>query len=873
MVSLLNIESPFIKNTVITIEEHLGDELFGVTELAEKLGMSRSNLLKKIKKTTDLSASQFIRQVRLEHAMEKLRSTEKTVSEVAYEVGFASSSYFIKCFRELYGYPPGQVAKENDHVSTSRSHRLVAIMFTDIEGYTALMQEDETAALGVINKHRDVFHKITETYKGKVLQYYGDGTLSTFDSAIDAVKCAIAMQMEFGLEPAIPVRIGIHSGDIIFSEDGVIGDGVNVASRIESLSVPQGVLISDKVYDEVKNQRDIQTQSLGSFEFKNVGRPMEVFAISNEGLIVPRRDEVTGKLKVSPKIDEGMLKAGWVKWLWIIPILGILGYFIVSSQGNIFSGNKKSTINLGSGPSIAALPFINDSNDSTNQYLINGLREAILNDLQKINGLRVLSRSSTDHYRENPKPISEIASELYVDYIIEGSGQKIDDRVVLNIQLIDTRNDEQISSKRYDLVLEDVFQLQSQVAIDIVNEIELLISPEEVERLNYKHTDNPVAYDHFLQGQEFINKGDREGLLRSIPFFIKATEEDPEYAMAYAYISIAYHYLDIIPSVKVYEDSINIYADKALLIHPELSQGLVAKAFYYLDIGNYKEALPYLERAHQLQPGSSFIVNQLSDFYATYMPDPDKYLEYALKGIQLNPGGQDSSLLSFNYLHISNALIQAGFVDEAENYINQSLVYDPDNLFAEYLRAYIIFARNRNLRVTQQLLLDVLKKDTTRLDVIQEVAKVSFFLRDYEDAHDYYRMFLRVQESSNMDIYHGEYAKIGYTFRQMGFEEESKAFFSRYYDYASNPSRPFHNLSMSVWQLHEGKTDEALDYFRKYAIQDDYSFWMLLFLDLDPLLEPIIILPEGQKILSEMEVRFWNRHQIVKDRLMAEGVL
>ncbi|NNF36651.1 MAG: helix-turn-helix domain-containing protein [Saprospiraceae bacterium] len=812
MVSLLNIESPFIKNTVITIEEHLGDELFGVTELADKLGMSRSNLLKKIKKTTDLSASQFIRQVRLEHAMEKLRTTEKTVSEVAYEVGFASSSYFIKCFRELYGYPPGQVAKENDQFNLSRSHRLVAIMFTDIEGYTALMQEDESAALILIKKHRDVFQRITESFNGRVLQYYGDGTLSTFDSAIDAVKCGITMQKEFGIEPSIPVRIGIHSGDIIFSEDGVIGDGVNVASRIESLSVPHGVLISDKVYDEVKNQREIQTQSLGSFEFKNVGRPMEVFAISNEGLTVPRRDEVTGKLKVSPKIGESKLKAGWVKWLWVVPILGILGYFIVTSQGRIFSGDKERLIIPGIGHSIAALPFINDSNDSTNQYLINGLREAILNDLQKINGLRVVSRSSTEHYRHNPKPISEIAEELQVNYIIEGSGQKIGDRVVLNIQLIDAWKDKQVSGRRYDLVIDDVFQLQSQVALNIVSEIEILISPEEEQRLKYQHTHNSKAYDHFLKGQELINRGDMDGLNRSLPHFTRAIEEDDQYALAYAFIGIAYHYLDILRAEKIYQDSINIFADKALLMHPSLPQGLVAKAFYYLDIGKYEEALPYLEKAHEEQPGSSFIVNQLSDYYASYVPDAEKYLEYALKGIQLNPGGQDSSLLSFNYLHISNALIQSGFVEEAEKYINQSLVYDPGNLFAEYLRAYIIFAKNRNLRVTQQLLVDVYQKDTSRLDVIQEVAKVSYFLRDYSTALSYYQKFMEINDSINLTAYTGEYAKMAYTFREMGLQDESRRLFEEYFLYAQDTSDPYHHLSMAAHLTENDDLEEALDH-------------------------------------------------------------
>jgi hypothetical protein len=176
-----------------------------------------------------------------------------------------------------------------------RSRQLAAIMFTDIVGYTALMQQNEKKAILARDKHRHIFNSITEKHKGKVLQYYGDGTLSIFDSAIDAVKCGIEMQLGFRKEPSIPVRIGIHSGDIIISDEEIIGDSVNVASRIESLAIPGSVFISDKVYDEIKNQEIIKASRLKTFKLKNVEKPIEVYAISNVGLIVPDPDELEGK--------------------------------------------------------------------------------------------------------------------------------------------------------------------------------------------------------------------------------------------------------------------------------------------------------------------------------------------------------------------------------------------------------------------------------------------------------------------------------------------------------------------------------------------------------------------------------------------------
>ncbi|MCK4344258.1 MAG: adenylate/guanylate cyclase domain-containing protein, partial [Bacteroidales bacterium] len=156
----------------------------------------------------------------------------------------------------------------------SKTRQLAAIMFTDIQGYTALMQQNEERAIEIRERHREIFNSTTEKFNGKILQYYGDGTLSIFNSAIDAVNCAVEMQLAFQQEPLIPVRIGIHLGDIIYSDEEIIGDGVNVASRIESLALPGSIFISDKVYYEIKNQPKIQTQSLKTFDLKNVERPV-----------------------------------------------------------------------------------------------------------------------------------------------------------------------------------------------------------------------------------------------------------------------------------------------------------------------------------------------------------------------------------------------------------------------------------------------------------------------------------------------------------------------------------------------------------------------------------------------------------------------
>jgi len=418
-----SIENNFLSRLTEIIQDNLSEELFGVSELAREIGMSRSNLLRKVKKLTDLSVSQYIRQVRLKKSMEMLQQTSFTVSEVSYKVGFSSTSYFIKCFGDQYGYPPGEVGKRdamesdaNQPEHSAPTHQLAAIMFTDIQGYTALMQQNEKKAITIRNRHREVFEAVTKKFKGKILQYYGDGTLSTFNSAIDAVRCGIELQLSYREEPRIPVRIGIHTGDILFSDDGIVGDGVNVASRIESLATAQSVFISEKVYDEVKNQAGIQTLSMGIFELKNVDKPMEVFAITNPGLIVPERNQVTGKLQsepnVVPKEPKAERKKIGIKWVLLPIVAFLLGYILFTSDSFKNITQHTSSSNQGiSKKSIAVLPFINDSNDSSNVYIINGLMESILNNLQKIEDLRVLSRTSVEKYRNNPTSNQEIARE------------------------------------------------------------------------------------------------------------------------------------------------------------------------------------------------------------------------------------------------------------------------------------------------------------------------------------------------------------------------------------------------------------------------------------------------------------------------------
>ncbi|MCE7055225.1 helix-turn-helix domain-containing protein [Algoriphagus sp. AGSA1] len=687
MPELTTQDKEFLDQLIAKITLHIAEEEFGVAELADEMHMSRSNLLRKVKKTTSFSVSQFINQVRLERAMELLRSSSGNVSEVSHQVGFNSPSYFIKCFREYYGYPPGEVGKRTESVT---------------------------------------------------------------------------------------------------EEDSV----------------------------------------------------QPVAKLSNR------------------------------KW-----ILASVGVFLLVVLGLIWMSRDYFAEKLTREKSIVVLPFKNDSADSSNVYLINGLMEATLNNLQKIKDLRVLSRTSAEKYRGINKSIPEMADELNVNYLVEGSGQKVGDKIVLNIQLIDGAKDRHLWSKQYRREVSDIFALQQEISQDIAKEIQAVITPEEKSRIEKEPTENLKAYDSFMKGLDLLNKGGDDNLLESVRFFEEAIQEDKRFALAYACAGMAFYYYDMFRAEKVHLEQLGVYADKAMLYDPSLGESLIAKAMYYLLKKEYGQALPFLERGLEYRPNSSLIIGLLADFYANYLPDTEKYLEYALKGVQLDAGSNDSVATSYFYLRLGNALIQTGFVEEAGYYIDKSLEYFSGNLYSRYVKAFISYAQDSNLRHTRQLLKIEFDKDTSRFDILQDLGKVSYYLRDYDSAYFYYERFNRLREENNLNVYVHENMLIGVVYEQMGKMKEGRRFIESYRDYLDKDQTVYKNLGLTMYYAHEGDFDKALEHFRLFGKEDNIQYWVILFLNKDPMADKIKNHPEFKEIWTGVEDEFWRHNAETRARLEEQGLL
>ncbi|MGH2646524.1 MAG: adenylate/guanylate cyclase domain-containing protein, partial [Ginsengibacter sp.] len=257
-----------------------------------------------------------------------------------------------------------------------QQRRLAAILFTDIVGSTAVMQKDEEAALTLNKRYVAVLKQCIEARGGEILNDYGDGSLCTFHSATEALRCAIDIQQQLQQEPKVPLRIGLHVGEIFFDDGKVFGDGVNIASRVQSLGIANSILFSSEICNKIKNQQEFKSVSLGRFHFKNVDEPLEVFALSNEGLVVPKKEELTGKLKEIKKKSSQ-------KWIAIAAAIIILaaGFFIYYKffDKQSFSESIKS---------IAVLPFENEGINDSDLYLSDGISQDIISNLSKISSLQ-----------------------------------------------------------------------------------------------------------------------------------------------------------------------------------------------------------------------------------------------------------------------------------------------------------------------------------------------------------------------------------------------------------------------------------------------------------------------------------------------------
>jgi adenylate cyclase len=502
--------------------------------------------------------------------------------------------------------------------------QLAAVMFADMTGYTALMQEDEQKAKVLRDRQRRTLENLIPSYNGKIIQYFGDGTLSIFGSSADAVKCAIAIQEELQKEPKVSLRIGLHSGDVSYDKEGVYGDCVNLASRIEALSVPGAVLISDKIFDEVKNQNEIRTTLLGKFNLKNVKRQVEVYAIANEGLIIP-----------------------------------------TSAQTGIKAGSEKS---------IAVLPFINMSADPENEYFSDGISEEILNALTRVEGLQVTARTSSFSFKGKNEDVRQIGIKLGVSAILEGSVRRAGKRMRITAQLINTADGYHIWSEVYDSDLEDIFEVQDEISLKILNRLkENFALGEKKEPIIKPATENIDAYNLYLKGRYHWNKSNPEEIRKAINIFEEVIRLDPGFALAYCALSYCYSFLGstgLMPPAQAFPKAKD-YTLKAIELDPNHAESHLSLAtIKFFHNWDFDGAEASLNKALSLSLNSS-LINQVHGWFLIAKGDFKNAIEKMEQALLLDP----LSLPLMSYL--ADAYSFAGRFNDALAQYDKIIEMDP----------------------------------------------------------------------------------------------------------------------------------------------------------------------------------------------------
>ncbi len=467
------------------------------------------------------------------------------------------------------------------------NRQLAAILFTDIVGYTGMMQQNEENALQVMDRYTSVLNKLLTDHGGKILNDYGDGNLCSFSSATQAVQCALCVQQLLQTEVIVPLRMGLHVGEIIFDGEKVMGDGVNVASRIQSLGLANSILFSKEVFDKIKNQSEFNTKCLGFFEFKSVEEPMEVFALTNQGLKVPKREEMSGKLK---EIHQKSKRRKWII-LTAMMVLLAAGFFLYKARMHnaVFTGSERT---------IAVLPFENTGSDKSEEYISDGITQDVISSLSKISSLqKVIGWISVRSFKKTSKSLKQIADELDVAAILSGTIEKEDQKTRIRAELIEVGTNKLLWVDNFEYAGNDFLSIQSKLALQIANALKANLSPEEKKGIAKNSTENAEAYKLYRRGRIFWDIRNKANYDSAELYFNKAVQLDPDYALAYSGLADCYTYnqkgltqMEAIPIAKA-------YALKALSLDSTLTEAKTALAFIqgYFDF-DIKGAIPVFNK-------------------------------------------------------------------------------------------------------------------------------------------------------------------------------------------------------------------------------------------------------------------------------------
>jgi adenylate cyclase len=477
--------------------------------------------------------------------------------------------------------------------------KLTAILSADVEGYSRLMGQNEEQTIRTLTSYRTVISDLVQKYRGRVVDTPGDNILAEFSSVVDAVESAVQIQTELTernaelpMEQRMQFRIGINLGDVVEEEGRIYGDGVNIAARVESMADAGGICISGTVYDHVENKLDCKYDYLGEKEVKNISRPIRVYNL--------------------------LMKAE--------------GSTAVASE-------EKVAFPLPDKPSIAVLPFDNMSGDPEQEYFSDGLTEQIINGLCKVSNLFVIARNSSFAYKGKSINIRQIGRDLGVRYICEGSIQKAGNRVRITAQLIDATTDYHVWSENYDRELSDIFALQDEITMKLIDIMQIKLTFGEQAQLWAEKTANINAYDKCMRGIEYLYRVNEKDNAQARRLFLDAIDSDGKYGFPYVMVGFT-HMADLsngwTESPLTSFDQAEKFIGKALDLTDDLDVAHSLSGWIHLFKRQHEEAKKEGERAIMLNPNGAE-AHALLAFILSYNGESKEAIRLLKKAFRLNP--------------------------------------------------------------------------------------------------------------------------------------------------------------------------------------------------------------------------------------------
>jgi adenylate cyclase len=608
----------------------------------------------------------------------------------------------VKEASEGFFYPSGGFCiLGGDFVNREEFKRkLTAILSADVEGYSRRMRDDEEATIRTLTTYRTAMTGLIQQYRGRVVDSPGDNILAEFTSAVDAVNCAVEMQRELAERNAVlpterrmEFRIGVNVGDVVEEEERIYGDGVNIAARMEGLAEGGGICISGTAYDQVKHKLGLEYEYLGEQEVKNIEEPVPAYRVlSFPGAAAHR----------VVKAKRGLGRT-WRNVVVAVAAVLVLGAALVVWKFYLRPTPIESALvdrmayPLPEKPSVAVLPLTNMSGDPEQEYFSDGLTEEIITALSKSDNMFVIARNSTFTYKGKAVKIKQVAEEMGVRYVLEGSVRKSGDRVRITAQLIDALRGNHLWAERYDRELKEIFALQDEITMKITTALQVKLTEGEQARMWEKGTDNLDAYLKRLQARERFRRFNKDDNVLARKLAEEAVSLDPNYAAAYAMLAWT-HALDArigwTDSLKQSVAQAEELAKKALALDDALPNGRQVQGFIFLMKRQYDEAIAEEQRTVTLNPNGAD-AHALLGMALVFACRPLEAIEVLKKAIRLNPLPP-----SYYFVKLGRAYRMTEQYNRAIESYEKALNRSPVDLFAhvELAATYALLGQEEKAR-------------------------------------------------------------------------------------------------------------------------------------------------------------------------------